>query len=127
MSEAGDGLRAGELVLVGGTWGGLLFENSRVGYPLPGLETTLRSKPTSTALRVGVAIDGEPIGSVLFSFTPKGEGRAMIKRLARRPARWGRGGAVEAVLGRLAGRHRRGWGLVTGRARWGTQSCRIAR
>ncbi len=44
----------------------------------PGLETTLRSKPTSKALRVGVAIDGQPIGSVLFSFTPKAEGRAMI-------------------------------------------------
>jgi hypothetical protein len=44
----------------------------------PGLDTTLRSKPASKALRVGVAIDGEAIGSVLFSFTPKGEGRAMI-------------------------------------------------
>ena len=44
----------------------------------PGLETRLRSKPASKALRVGVAIDGEPVGSVLFSFTPKGDGRAMI-------------------------------------------------
>lgn len=44
----------------------------------PGLETTLRSKPTSKALRVGIAIDGQPIGSALFSFTPKADGRAMI-------------------------------------------------
>lgn len=44
----------------------------------PGLETTLRSKPTSKALRVGVAIDGEAIGSVLFSFAPKGDGRVVI-------------------------------------------------
>ena len=44
----------------------------------PGLETRLRSKPASKALRVGVAIDGEAIGSVLFSFTPKSDGRAMV-------------------------------------------------
>jgi hypothetical protein len=44
----------------------------------PGLETNLRSKPTSKALRIGVAIDGEPIGSALFSFTPKPDGRTMI-------------------------------------------------
>lgn len=44
----------------------------------PGLETRLRSKPTSKALRVGVAIDDEPVGSVLFSFVPKPGGRASI-------------------------------------------------
>ncbi len=44
----------------------------------PGLETTLRSKPTSKALRVGIAVDGEPVGSALFSFTPKADGRAVI-------------------------------------------------
>lgn len=44
----------------------------------PGLETRLRSKPESKALRVGVAIDGEAIGSVLFSFTAKPDGRAMV-------------------------------------------------
>jgi hypothetical protein len=44
----------------------------------PGLDTHLRSKPTSKALRVGVSIDGEAIGSALFSFTPKADGRVMI-------------------------------------------------
>ncbi len=44
----------------------------------PGLETHLRSKPTSKALRVGVAIDGQAIGSALFSFTPKADGRVMV-------------------------------------------------
>lgn len=44
----------------------------------PGLETTLRSKPASKALRIGVAIDGEPVGSALFSFTPKPDGRVML-------------------------------------------------
>jgi hypothetical protein len=44
----------------------------------PGLETRLRSKPESKALRLGVAIDGEAIGSVLFSFTPKPDRRVMV-------------------------------------------------
>ena len=44
----------------------------------PGLDTHLRSKPTSKGLRVGVAIDGEKAGSALFSFTPKADGRVMI-------------------------------------------------
>ncbi|MCB1001370.1 MAG: hypothetical protein R2713_11730 [Ilumatobacteraceae bacterium] len=44
----------------------------------PGLETRLRSKPTSKALRIGVAIDGESVGSALFSFTPKPNGRTMV-------------------------------------------------
>ncbi len=44
----------------------------------PGLETSLRSKPESKALRVGVAIDGRQIGSVLFSFTAKANGRVMV-------------------------------------------------
>ncbi len=44
----------------------------------PGLETRLRSKPTSKALRVGIAIDGSDVGSVLFSFAPKGDGRVTI-------------------------------------------------
>lgn len=44
----------------------------------PGLETHLRSKPASKALRVGVAIDGEQVGSALFSFVPKPDGRVMI-------------------------------------------------
>lgn len=44
----------------------------------PGLETRLRSKPESKALRVGVAIDGDAIGSVLFSFTPKPDGRVTV-------------------------------------------------
>ena len=44
----------------------------------PGLETSLRSKPESKALRVGVAIDGRRIGSVLFSFTAKADGRVMV-------------------------------------------------
>ena len=45
---------------------------------LPGLDTHLRSKPTSKALRIGVAIDGQPIGSALFSFVPREDGRVMV-------------------------------------------------
>lgn len=44
----------------------------------PGLDTHLRSKPTSKSLRVGVAIDGQSIGSALFSFVPKADGRVMV-------------------------------------------------
>lgn len=44
----------------------------------PGLETRLRSKPESKALRLGVTIDGEAIGSVLFSFTTKADRRVMV-------------------------------------------------
>lgn len=55
----------------------IVDDDDRVAL-FPGLETRLRSKPASKALRIGVAIDGEAIGSVLFSFTPKGDGRAMI-------------------------------------------------
>jgi hypothetical protein len=44
----------------------------------PGLDTQLRSRPASTALRVGVAIDGHAVGSALFSFTPKDDGRVMV-------------------------------------------------
>jgi hypothetical protein len=43
-----------------------------------GLETNLRSKPTSKALRLGIAIDGQSIGSALFSFAPKADGRVMV-------------------------------------------------
>jgi hypothetical protein len=55
----------------------IVDDDDRVAL-FPGLETNLRSKPTSKALRVGVAIDGRAIGSVLFSFTPRADGRATI-------------------------------------------------
>lgn len=44
----------------------------------PGLETRLRSKPDSKALRVAVEIDDQQIGSALFSFTSKADGRVMV-------------------------------------------------
>ncbi|MBK7625234.1 MAG: hypothetical protein IPJ14_21880 [Kineosporiaceae bacterium] len=44
----------------------------------PGLETQLRSRATSKALRLSVAIDGQPVGSALFTVTPKGDGRVMV-------------------------------------------------
>jgi hypothetical protein len=44
----------------------------------PGLDTNLRSKPGSKALRLGVAIDGQGVGSALFSITPKPDGRVMV-------------------------------------------------
>jgi hypothetical protein len=56
---------------------GIVDADDRVEL-FPGLETRLRSKPESKALRVGVAIDGEAIGSALFSFTPKPDGRVMV-------------------------------------------------
>lgn len=56
---------------------GIVDDADRVDL-FPGLDTQLRSKPTSKALRVGVAIDGEAVGSVLFSFTPKPGGRVML-------------------------------------------------
>lgn len=55
----------------------IVSDDDRVSL-FPGLETRLRSKPNSKALRVNVSIDGQAVGSVLFSFTPKGDGRAMI-------------------------------------------------
>jgi hypothetical protein len=56
----------------------LLVDDADRSALFPGLETHLRSKPGSKALRVGVAIDDHAIGSALFSFTPKADGRVMI-------------------------------------------------
>ncbi len=44
----------------------------------PGLDTHLRSKPTSKALRIGIAIEGRAVGSALFSFTPKPDGKVLL-------------------------------------------------
>jgi hypothetical protein len=55
----------------------LVSDDDRVAL-FPGLDTTLRSKPESKALRVGVTIDGQAIGSALFSLTPKDGSRAMV-------------------------------------------------
>jgi hypothetical protein len=55
----------------------LVDDDDRVAL-LPGLDTTLRSKPQSKALRIGVAIDGQAVGSALFSFTSKDGDRVMV-------------------------------------------------
>jgi hypothetical protein len=56
----------------------LLVDDADRSALFPGLETQLRSRPGSKALRVGVAIDDQAIGSALFTFTPKDDGRVMI-------------------------------------------------
>lgn len=55
----------------------LLDEGARAGL-LPGLDTVLRSKPASKALRFAVARAGKPLGTILFSTDQLPDGRLRL-------------------------------------------------
>lgn len=55
----------------------LLDEGTRAAL-LPGLDVTLRSKPTSKALRLALADGSGPLGSILFTLATAGDGRCRV-------------------------------------------------
>ena len=55
----------------------LLDEATRAAL-LPGLDVTLRSKPTSKALRLALADGSGPLGSILFTLATAGDGRCRV-------------------------------------------------
>jgi hypothetical protein len=56
----------------------ILLDNLGRTELFPGLDTVLRSQPTSKALRFAAARGGEPLGSLLFSADPQPEGRLRL-------------------------------------------------
>jgi hypothetical protein len=56
----------------------ILLDDSGRADLFPGLDTVLRSKPTSKALRFAAASSGAPLGSLLFSADPQPEGRLRL-------------------------------------------------